>query len=475
MMFTRSYVRVIFLVVLAVLVLSMPNLFRESSNYIGEDPYFYIRIAELIESKDFSYDELSYSGRDFTYSLAQPLIFSFFRNFLPEGFVINVIPIILGLLSLLLFYLILKDFYVEPNVIYLSLMVLAISPPFIYIFSSYNKFTAITLVLLLTFYLFIKNNNLNLISYLLFLIIPFFGYQYSLLGLSIILIYCIKRHKMKKFFLAFFLSLTSLSLIYSPFLYKYGFSDSSCFDKTVKYGFLFSDLGSSFGISIFIIFLTFFGLSYLWKSKYRYLPIYSLLVLFIIIIIFNPTFIVYFNFILSLLAAFGFIYLIRSKWESETIRKLTMWILVIGLIFSTVTFIGEKSSEQPSKNLYDALDFLSVNTRLDEVVFSHYNYGVFINSITNKKNVMDSRFSFAPNLKERYQDSQDLFYTRDFNVTFSISNKYDIKYILITREMKEGLVWNEKDEGLLYLLNTFTDNYQRIYENEDVEIWRYRR
>jgi len=41
---------------------------------------------------------------------------------------------------------------------------------------------------------------LNNLSYFLFFIIPFFGFQYSLLTLSFTLIYCIKEKKIKKFY-----------------------------------------------------------------------------------------------------------------------------------------------------------------------------------------------------------------------------------------------------------------------------------
>ncbi|MEK6840974.1 MAG: hypothetical protein AABX45_00055, partial [Nanoarchaeota archaeon] len=147
MMFIRSYARVAFLLIIMLLVLLSPNLIRSAQTYIGEDPYFYSRLSNMI-SKNLYYDELSYSGRQFTYTLGQPLIFLFFSKFLPESFIIKIIPLFFALISLILFYLILKEFYVEPNVNYLSLIILIMSPPFIYIFSFYNKFTVITPLLL---------------------------------------------------------------------------------------------------------------------------------------------------------------------------------------------------------------------------------------------------------------------------------------------------------------------------------------
>jgi len=471
MMFIRSYARVAFLLIIMLLVLLSPNLIRSAQTYIGEDPYFYSRLSNMI-SKNLYYDEMSYSGRQFTYTLGQPLIFLFFSKFLPESFIIKIIPLFFALISLILFYLILKEFYVEPNVNYFSLIMLIMSPPFIYIFSFYNKFTVITPLLLLTLYLFIKKNRtLNIISYILFFIIPYFGYQYSILALLLTLIYCIKEKDTKRFYIILLITILSLILAYLPNIIRNGFSESAKFDKSLKYTSLFSDLGGGFGISIFIIFLSFFGLNYLWKSKYKYWQIYAILVLFIIAIFYFPTFIIYLNFILAFLSALGLIYLLRSKWESNVIRKLTMWLLIIGLVFSTITFISETSAQQPSQNLYDALIFLKGYGDPKEVVFSHYSYGNLINSIANKKNVMDDNFLYAPKLNEHYLDSETLFHTRNFNIASNITDKYNIEYILVTREMEKGLVWEQEDEGLLFLLKS-VNIYKRIYYNDEVEIWR---
>ncbi|MEK6835605.1 MAG: hypothetical protein AABX55_01125, partial [Nanoarchaeota archaeon] len=108
------------------------------------------------------------------------------------------------------------------------------------------------------------------------------------------------------------------------------------------------------------------------------------------------------------------------------------------------------------------------------VVFSHYTNGVFINAIAEKKNVMDSNFFYAPKLNEVYQDSQTLFYTRNFEVAQEIIKKYNIKYIFITKNMKAGLVWEKEDQGLLFLLNSAKDNFKKLYTNNEVELWRVR-
>ena len=59
-------------------------------------------------------------------------------------------------------------------------------------------------------------------------------------------------------------------------------------------------------------------------------------------------------------------------------------------------------------------------------------------------------------------------------MAITIFSEFKISYILITPEMKNGLVWSRNNEGLLYLLKNNPDVFKMIYNNEGVEIWRIR-
>jgi len=165
-------------------------------------------------------------------------------------------------------------------------------------------------------------------------------------------------------------------------------------------------------------------------------------------------------------------YLLKLKWESLKIKRLTTWILALGLIFSSFTIINNLADAPPSNNLLDGLE--NLKTLNEQIVFSHYSNGIFINAVAEKKNIMDSNFFYAPNLNERYTDSQTLFYTRDIELAQDIIKKYNIQYVLITKDMKSGLVWQKDDEGLLFLLASTKDKFKKLYDNGEVELWRAR-
>ena len=102
------------------------------------------------------------------------------------------------------------------------------------------------------------------------------------------------------------------------------------------------------------------------------------------------------------------------------------------------------------------------------VVFSYYANGVLINSVANKKNLMDSNFFYSPDLKERYYDSNELLFTRDIENATKIINKYNIQYIFIDKDMEEKL-WGGEEEGLLFLLK-YSKNFYTIYHNNSTRI-----
>ena len=467
-MSTRLNAKLIWILVLGLIILLLPNLLRTYDARIGQYTYFYERI---IKTNNFNYDEFSYAGRDFTYDLGPIYFLSTLSKIFNLETLLNILPIILGLITILLFYLLLRKLNLEKNEIYLALIFLIISPILFYVFSSYTSFAIILPIILLTLYLFLQENKIyKYLSKLFLLLLGFFDYKALIAVLIFMLIYLIKEKKLKQFYSNLFIAFLSLIISYLPRIINYNITYSV---KENYFKILFSDLGGRFGISIFLLFFIVFGLNHLWKSKYKYLHLYTAFLISILLTIYNKHFLIYSSFFLFYLASLGFNYLIKYKWESELIRKLTIALLIIGFLFSSYSSLIAIKNSQPNQEMLNALTDLKAIGSSKDIVFSHYNYGIFINSITDKKNFMDKNFAFSPNFNERYQDMQTIFYTRNADKTKELLDRYNIKYILITKEMKEGLVWNEKDEGLLFVIQTSSE-FRRIINNDEVEIWRVR-
>jgi hypothetical protein len=451
---TKWYVNPIFVVLLCIILLVLPLILRNFVAF-GEDFYLYKRISSIKS------DDLSYGGRDFLYNPGNVFVFSLIDSYF--------LSIILGILSLVLFYNILKKFDVDENTVILSCFLLIISQAFMYTFSTFREFTLPVFLILLGAFIFVQK-KFYWISYLIFALIPFFGLISSIVLTFLVFVYCLKFKRIKDFFIVLFIILVILSYIYIPIIKIHGIPQVLTFNVNALKGIIF-EFGSDNGISIFIVILMLVGLLKLWEQKYKNIAIYVIFFLFIFSLLFSLDFIFYFIFFISFLGALGINKLMKRKWESNLVKNLTLVFFILGLVFSSFAFLVYERNSEPSKELLMSLDFLNRGSDNNDVVLSHYKYGIFINSVANKKNVMDSRFLYAPNVNERYQDLDSLFYTRDLEKSLEILKKYNVRYILITSDMKNGLVWKTSNEGLLYLLVNNPKVFSKAYDNDKVEIW----
>ena len=465
-------VKLVLTLMLGLMFLLLPGILKGHNIYAGENNYFYERAVNLIDGNIPDKDELSYSGRDFNYVLAPIFILSFLGKIFSIKFLFISLPMLSGLISLYLFYLLLKRLNLNDNEAYLTTILFIISPLFIYSFGSYNILIFTLPLSFLALILFLKEENKfhKNLSLLIIFILGFFDYKIVLLFLLFILIYLIKNKKFKSFYSPLIIALISIAINYLPKVIKYGFGYSI---KENYFKLLISDLGSSYGISIFLVFFAFFGLIYLWKIKYKNIHLYVAFILMLILSLLNKDFIIYFILLIFYLSSLGINNLIISRWESERIRKLTLFLLILGLLFSTYGSLSMVKNSVPDEALSSALtDLYNIGSRND-VVLSHYSYGILINSLGGKRNVIDSNFDYIPDLKERYPDIQKIFYSRNADLTKKLIDKYSIKYILITKEMKEGLVWTQNDEGLLFVMQN-SQEFRKITSNDYAEVWRVR-
>ncbi|MCD4666797.1 hypothetical protein K8R47_03230, partial [archaeon] len=78
---------------------------------------------------------------------------------------------------------------------------------------------------------------------------------------------------------------------------------------------------------------------------------------------------------------------------------------------------------------------------------------------------------YAPDVNTRFSDIERLYSTRNEEEAMKYFDKYKINYILITPEMKRGLVWHREDEGLLHVIKNNEKIFKRIYTKKGIEIW----
>jgi hypothetical protein len=439
----------------------------------GEEPYFFYRISDFIVTNGIpSYDYLSFGGRFFLYPLGTPILL-FILNQVSKISLNNLFvftPFILGFLDLILVYLILRKFKVSRGTLGAICYFLLLSPPFLYI-SNYLGYNTIPFFLnLLAFYFVItKKQMLRLVSFLIYLTLPFFGFVHIFFGMILLLFYFLKYERLSKF-IPFLMILLVTAIMNLKFLTKFGFGVVSYPIRDIIFA-----ISGYYGFSIFLIFLFIFGMSLIWKNgKYKNNFFYLFVLVNILILSLNFKYIIYVNLIFVVIAAYGLRNIYEMKWNSLLIRNLTLMILISGIIFSGFSFIHENSDISPTPQLKKALEVLGDKTNPRDVIISHPNYGVYINSISNRKNFVDFNSAYAPQSDVRFFILNKLFYSKSLDFAIQSFDEFRITYILITPEMKNGLVWSRNNEGLLYLLNNNPDVFRLIYDEDGVEIWRIR-
>jgi len=453
-------VLIILVVIGSLLVVPM---FRDAnSGIIGRESYLYLRLAEDMSLQDI----YSYGGKFAAYEWGLPLILS-----LNPGMLAKILPPIFGMLIVIMFYLLLRKINVKSRK--LSVVMLVVSPTFIYLANTLNKYAPAVFLMLLAYYFVVSGNKTASILPSVFL--PLFSWGLALvhaLLMTIVAVWARQKQSMgaKYSLVAVLLSFGgyALFLIYNagiPHLYNL-VKDTF----VLTFSSLFSDLGGKYGLSIFGTITAISGISKLWKVKYRHPEVFLSIFLLIVLAFFSQIAIFALVLFFAYLSAKGVEHLLERHWSDETLKAFTLIILLCGIVFSTVAYSKELVNSPPDNKTFWAIEILSQFPH--GTVFSDYKNGYWI-SYARKNNIMDEQILFSPNVAERYKDIETLLNTRMMEDADPILSKYHVRYFWIDKRMKKEIWNNREEQGLQFLLKY--GDFKRLYEDGEVEIWKTRK
>ena len=431
----------------------------------GDAPYYHTRMAEYIRENSIpTQDPLI--QRPY---VLQPfhLILSLTNNIYLSSILIT---LSVGLLSIIVFYFILKKLEIDLFKISVILLVLILSPLFIFLFSIPNQYAIAILLILLGFLFFIKEKYFFIPSFIIFAVMPFFGILPSMISICLLLIYTINnKSKLKYFYATTAAILIILLAYYLPFIFHHGLPQITEFTRANMLTNLIADLGSNIGFGIFNLLLALVGLYTLWKIK-KQITAYLVLFFLIFLSYYLPQINIYLSFIAAIFAGYGFVSIIKMKWKIDLIKKLTIILIICGLLFSTLSYINRFSHALPNKETIQSLEWLKENSATTDIIFSHHTKGQWIQAFSQRPVILDSEIHYTPYLNTRFNDSNTTFYSRNLKATKPVLDKYNIKYIYIDQEMKQGQVWTRKEQGLLFLFRN-EETFKQVYTKEGIEIW----
>lgn len=426
----------------------------QNETLIDSESYNNIKAAKEIEKNGLNLDNLN---------LTQ-IILSILSNKKLSSIIIS---LIFTLSSCILFYLILSLFNIPEKIKFFSSVLLLLSPPFIYLYASYTNYTLLIFFILLFSYLYLKNKNI--LSFFAIVPIIFISLPTILLIIPLILILNIikiEKNTKEKYYLISFISIsTIITFIINPSIFtinKLFFTERSLFISSI------SDFGAIIGFGIFEIILAMIGVVILWPKTKKHLTIYLSLILSLILSLFIPLILILLNFIICYFAAIALFEIYHKSWEILTLKNITIIIIIYGILFSCFSYETRLINSNPTKTEVSAL--ASLKEMPDGIVFSHYKNGYTIEYFAEKKVFTNNKIFFIKDGTQKLNYSNNLFQSRSLEKTTKLLKDNNIKYIYIDSEMKDGLVFSKRNEGLLFLLDKST-SFKKIYDNDGIEIW----
>lgn len=462
------------ILILALLFLLLPSSLRAIKGNVylmGDESYYHARIAkDIVENGIPEEDSYVFNSRDYSFNPYHVLLagFAFLFGALTAS---KLLPLFLGLLCVYLFYEILKNLKIGPLIRFSAICIFVLSPVFIYSFNISGPACFILALNLAGLFFLMRHSKISAFAALFFFsVASMFGMLHALVSAGIVVLYsfCFKK-RLKKGYLVFaFIVFVMLSYSLPAYLSL----EKVDFATPDKLSSFVADIGGIAGFSIFAVLLAIVGYVLVWRYKRKYYFIYAFSLFLIVSSFFNNSLLIYANLILAFLAGVAFTNFAKMRWQLKALRNLTLLVLFCGLLFSAVNTAFALQDIQPSSPLANGLIWLNLNSDEGERVFSHYSNGFWIELISGRPVVLDGLLKQTPDVNDLYFDSNELFQTTDLDIARRMLSKYDIRYIVITKNMKEGLVWDEEGKGLDFLL-TNAETFKKVQENSYVKIYEY--
>ncbi|MBD3203620.1 hypothetical protein GF327_04955 [Candidatus Woesearchaeota archaeon] len=457
-----KYRNLLILIILSGVILISIHFFRGKSNpYLpGYKTYKHLYNAQRFNNFSGLENPLFFGEKDLNYDLVD----FFISLFLEKQLIMKFTPFILGVLSSLIYFLVLKKLNCTEELSFIATVIFSISPVFIYSFSVFNEYFIIAFLTLLSIYLLLTDKYF--FSLLIFCMIIIIDLSSLIIPLLILFTYIYNFKPKKSINMIFLFMIISFTLVNV-------FENNGI--NIVKFLNFYrnhvTDLGADFGFGIFSIALSLIGLLISWRKKTRFSLYYFVIAILGIYSVYYPGFLIFLEFFLCFFAAIAFIKLKNLKWQLSILKEYALLLIICGLFFSSVSYINRAVSFPPHINEIQSLKWLQNNSDQGSIIFSHYTNGNLIQAVSKRPVITDIEYYESSRDRIRIKDSESIYYSRDLIVTKSLLNKYNISYIWINPVMKNK-VWETSDQGLLFLMKN-SRIFTNIYLEENIEIWKY--
>jgi len=430
---------------LAILLLSLFFAVRSGQPLLmGSETYHHLNSAQQISGKNFYYLPLNLA-----------------LKFLPLNFLI-IIPLILALTCLILFYRLAAKLGFEKGFTAAFLLLLIFTPTFINTFTTISAYSYFSFLVLLSLNL-LQSKKWRFLGFIP-LILGTFIDLFSILiftGIFLIYIYINGRSKEKLQQKNNYLALIILSLMFfiNGLIFKIPFVIGPFHQQSILPD-LISDLGGLGGLSLFLLVFSLIGLGIAWKKKYYSFAYLFFPFILLGYILLSTQLIFYLTILLTIFSALGFVKVFAKKWKLERIKYFTILLFIFGLLFSTLSYLDRYTILPPTADAHNSLLALEKATVSGEVIFS--------DKINSEYIIYFAERPVAVTYQQGADISEKIYTANYIQDLFPILDENEISVLYLTPEMKNIL---PADYGLNSLLKN--EKFKLIYSQGDYEVWVY--
>ena len=364
---------------------------------------------------------------------------------------LNIISILTSLASIYFIYLCSKRYLKEDSNLFVLLLIMSI--PFIYLFNNFTVHNIIVLVISISTYLYTSEELWKIIlGLILFLsLTPLSQGRVAL----VIVFFLLALYTQGIVFVNYILViLSSISI----FLFDIGlFPSTAPFFKIYL-----AELGAEIGFGASFLLLALFGFVLSWGRKAKLYPLYIASIILTYFAYKFEFFIIYLNFILVFYSLITLKILVMKKWHFTDLKKTTIIILVISFLFSGMVYATNFATASPTT--IDIKNYEELKNYPYGIVLTHQSNSYWVEHYANQDYFAD------PLDLNSLEISHQIFQTKFLANATKLLEENQIRYILITKEMRSGQVWSKADQGLLFTLPN-RQHFRRIYNEDDMEIY----
>ncbi|MBI2146151.1 hypothetical protein HYU22_02320 [Candidatus Woesearchaeota archaeon] len=432
----RAYLILLLIVMLLVPILSA--LYQHVPLGKGGESYYHLSQAQTISWSTFYYFPLW-----------------LLQHSLP-GSALLVIPPLLALVSLFLFLRLARQLNFPPKHVFFFGVFFIISPTFIWAYTTFSAFSYFLFLLLLGFTLFMEQRKaLHYLSLVPFLLATFFDVLSTVVLLVLfgyLVLYHHKRYSLLPYALLPVSLLVNILILRQPLVL-------GPFQAPEALASLIADFGGMAGVSFFLLLMAVIGLVRRWR---HFSALSVLLLVLISAYIYDTQMVGFLALPITFFAAAGFVFLLERPWTLENLKWFTLLLLVLGLFFSTASYLNRIPLTSPTMGDLQALHWINGNVPTGSIIFSDIDNGYFIHYFAQRQPL------YAAGQGGSREDQDAIFNAIYIDQLFPLLEKNTIHYIYINPTMRAHL---PRDYGLLFLLKN--ERFKLLYSHEGYELWEF--